>query len=72
VTSAAAIVFEIGNVRVSTILTDPPDKGVLDTFENSNPKACGDCPLGLSGAVALSDGGAISTSHQYKGENVQI
>lgn len=39
ITSAAAIVVEIGNVLLSMILTLPPGRSVKLTFENSKEKA---------------------------------
>ena len=58
-TSAAAIVVEMGNVEESIILTDPPASGVLGTLENSKENACGGRPAGLDTAVASSAGGAV-------------
>lgn len=59
ITSAAAIVVAMGKVEESTILTEPPDNGVLGTFENSNENACGGLPAGLDTGTASSEGGAM-------------
>jgi hypothetical protein len=58
VTKAALIVFEMGNVLVSTTLTDPPLTTVSGTSENLNVKGFGGVPFG-AGKVSVVFGGAV-------------
>lgn len=57
-TSAAAIVVAILNVVESTILTEPPDSGVIGTCEKENEYGVSARPEGLSGRATLSGSGS--------------
>lgn len=57
-TSAAAMVVEIGKVVESTILTVPPDNCVALILDMAKEKAFGTWPCGSETAVASEDGTA--------------
>ena len=46
------------NIRLSTILMDPPANGVAAIWDIWNVKGLGTVPAGLSGTAALAAGGS--------------